>query len=301
MPEPVIPYTPKGTPVSEFVVHNKANFKTVTWKVPEDVTYKGKIVYLHGFSEESGLYTEFFDKLSQQGYEVFFFDQRGAGETSKGGDVGVTDEFHTFDDLDFFIEREAAKRTNTDEKFTLIGHSMGGGIVLNYAIRGKHKQYIKSVVTSGPLVKLHPDTEPNVIVMKLQNVINFLVPRLKIDSKINYDYVTSNEGWKEYIRNLGKLIGTVRQFHDMFARGARLLVPSYAAEWDPLISLLVMHGDDDHVNWDQSSEKFVKLLPKTIDSKFVSVPTAKHSLFCERDEIFNQVFSTLIEFLDTHK
>ncbi|KAG7196069.1 uncharacterized protein KQ657_000080 [Scheffersomyces spartinae] len=300
MPERVIPYTPKGTPKVETVVYNKANFKTVTWKVPEGVTYKGKIIYVHGFSEESGLYTEFFDKLSQQGYEIFFFDQRGAGETGKGGDVGVTDEFHTFDDLDFFIEREAGKRTDPEEKFTLMGHSMGGGIILNYPMKGKHKQLIKSVVASGPLVKLHPDTEPNIIIMKLQSVINALVPRLKIDSKLNYDHITSNEGWKEYVRNLGKLIGTIRQFHNMFARGARLLEPSYVATWDPLISLLVLHGDDDHINWDRSSQEFFKLLPKTVDAKYESIPGAKHAIFIELEEIFNSVFSKVVTFLDSH-
>ena len=54
-----IPYKPKGTPEIEFVEHNGANFKTVTWKVPQSVSYKGKIIYVHGFAEESNVYTEF--------------------------------------------------------------------------------------------------------------------------------------------------------------------------------------------------------------------------------------------------
>lgn len=54
-----IPYTPKGEPTIEFVEHNNAKFKTVTWKVPNEVTYKGKIIYVHGFAEQSNVYTEF--------------------------------------------------------------------------------------------------------------------------------------------------------------------------------------------------------------------------------------------------
>ncbi|EMG49625.1 (Monoglyceride) lipase, putative [Candida maltosa Xu316] len=237
-----IPYTPIGAPTVEFVEYNKANFKTVTWKVPESVPYKGKIIYVHGFAEDSTIYTEFFDNLSQAGYEVFFFDQRGAGETSPGKLVGQTNEFYVFDDLDFFVKRNLDARTDKSEKFYMLGHSMGGGIVLNYGIRGKYVDDIRGILACGPLVQLHDDSKPNIVLRGLQPVINHLLPSFTIDSKLKYDYITSSERYRNYfVKKDMKLIGSVRQFNDMFVRGEKLLDPKYAALFKNELPLLIIH------------------------------------------------------------
>ncbi|KAM9890261.1 hypothetical protein OXX79_011560 [Metschnikowia pulcherrima] len=296
-----IPYTAVGVPLVEEVKFDGLKFKTVTWKVPEDVEYKGKIVYVHGFCEHSTVYTEFFDKLSQQGYEIFFFDQRGAGSTSPGELMGKTDEYHTFNDLDYMLKRALDSRENKEEKFFLGGHSMGGGIALNYAITGKYRDDIRAVFVSGPLVTLHPNTRPNIVVRKLSPVINALVPHLKIDSKLKYDYITSNEGWKNYIKaHDTKLIGTVRQFNDMFARGEKLLLKQHTSKYSPTIPLLLLHGTNDNINDIKSSEKFVSLLPASVEKEFVPVERGRHSLFIENEQIFNSVFEKVTQFLDSH-
>lgn len=296
-----VPYTPIGEPIIESVPYDKLNFKTVTWKVPEGKEYKGKVIYVHGFFEHSTIYTEFFDKLSQEGYEVFFFDQRGAGETSKGSLLGKTDEFHTFDDLNFMIKTQLDARTDKSEKFYLLGHSMGGGIALNYAIYGKYKSDIRGILVTGPLVTLHPKTQPNILVRALQPVINATVPGLKIDSKIKYDYITSHEGWKKYIEHHDtKLIGTVRQFNDMFVRGEKLLDKQHVAKFDKLIPVLVFHGSIDYINNIEGTKKFIQALPQGVDKELVTVDGGRHSLFVERTEIFDPVFAKVLDFLGSH-
>lgn len=296
-----LPYTPVGQPIEGTVPYANLNFLTVTWKVPEGTPYKGKIVFVHGFCEHSDIYTEFFDKLSQAGYEVFFFDQRGSGETSKGKEVGKTDEFHTFDDLNHMIKLQLDARTDPNEKFYLIGHSMGGGIVLNYGITGKYRDSIRGIIASGPLVTVHPKTQPNVLVRALQPVINAALPGLKIDSKINYDYITSNEAWKKYIQlHDTKLVGTVRQFNDMFVRGEKLLNKGYVSKFKEDVPVLVLHGTNDFINNLESTKKFVNLLPTNIDKKLVPVEGARHSLFLERPEYLDPVFSEVLEFLGKH-
>lgn len=296
-----VPYTPVGEPIVETVPYDKLNFKTVTWKVPEGKEYKGKVIYVHGFFEHSTIYTEFFDKLSQAGYEVFFFDQRGAGETSKGKLLGKTDEFHTFDDLNFMIKTQLDARTDKNEKFYLIGHSMGGAIALNYAIYGKYKDDIRGILVTGPLITLHPKTQPNIIVRALQPVINAAAPNLKIDSKINYDYITSHEGWKKYIQlHDTQLIGTVRQFNDMFVRGEKLLDKAHVAKFSESIPVQIFHGTIDYINNIEGSKKFIEILPKNVDKRFVSVEGGRHSLFLERAEIFDPFYRQVLEFLDSH-
>jgi Lysophospholipase len=295
------PYTSARAPFVEFIEFNGANFKTVNWKVPETSVYKGKIVYVHGFAEDSSLYVEFFDKLSTTGYEIFFFDQRGAGETSPGSLVGKTDEHHVFNDLDFMIKHTLDTRTDESEKIFLAGHSMGSGIILNYGIRGKYKDNVKGIAAIGPLIRLHPKTEPNVVLRVLAPVISKLVPNLKIDSKLNIDYVTSNVAWQDYIRvHSAKLIGTTRQFHDMFTRGAALLDPEYVGKFNPEIAVFVAHGTDDNINWIKGSEEFVALLKPNVDKKFVKIEGGRHSLAIEKAEIFAKFWEELVGFLDKH-
>lgn len=299
MTEIQIPYEAKGKAVIDYVEFNGAKFKTVTWKVPSSTPYKGKIIYVHGFSEHSNIYTEAFDKLSQAGYEIFFFDQRGAGETSPGKEVGKTDEAHVVADLDYMIKHNLDARTDANEKLILAGHSMGSGIALNYAISGKYRTSIRALFVVGPLVKLHPKTEPNVVLRVLSPVINKLLPTFKIDSKLNYDYITSNERWKNYIKQHdSKLIGTARQFYDMFARGERLLDPAYVAKFDKDIKLLILHGTDDNINSIVASKKFFELVPDTVNKQFEAVEGGRHSLLIERDEIFEKVFKIIIDFLE---
>lgn len=113
-------------------------------------------MFVHGFAEYDAVYVRLFDDLSAAGYEVFFFDQRGSGLTSPGKLKGKTDEFHVFNDLDFFLERNLNEIKDTDNKeIFLLGHSMGGGISLNYGIHGKYKDQIRGIIVSGPLILLH--------------------------------------------------------------------------------------------------------------------------------------------------
>lgn len=294
-----IPYKPQGEPIIEFVDYNGAKFKTVTWKVPEGVQYKGKIIYVHGFAEHSSIYTEFFDKLSHEGYEIFFFDQRGAGETSPGKEVGKTNEAYVFDDLDFFIKKNLDQRTDSSEKFILAGHLMGGGIILNYGIRGKYRSDFKKIIACGPLIDLHAKTKPNIILRVLMPTAAKVLPNVKIDGALNFDYITSNEKWKNYIEQHDKkLLGTIRQFHDMFARGLQLLDKEYSSKFSPDIKLLVIHGTDDYINDIEKSKEFVANLDKGVDSKMVPVEKGRHSLFIEENLIFNSVFEEVLTFLN---
>ncbi|KAG7663023.1 uncharacterized protein J8A68_003450 [[Candida] subhashii] len=297
-----IPYKPKGTPVIEFVEYNGAKFKTVSWLVPEGIDYKGKIICVHGFAEHSEIYYQICDHLSQNGYELFFFDQRGAGDTSPGNLIGKTDEYHTFNDLDYFIKRnlDARKDADSTEQFFLMGHSMGGAIVLNYGIRGKYKDHIKGIISSAPLIELHPETQVNIVVRVLTPVINKLVPNLKIDSKLKWDYITSDPEWKKYLMSSDKLIGTVRQFHDMFARGEALLKKEYASKFSDKIALLIVHSPIDKINDYQGSAKVFDNIPEVVDKKLQPIEDAQHSLFIEREELFNKTLDICLEFLNSH-
>jgi acylglycerol lipase len=300
MSEVKVPYDPINTPIVAVEEFNGAKMKTVSWKVPQGTPYKGKVIYVHGFNEDSKVYTQFFDNLCSNGIEVFFFEQRGAGEYSQGKLRGKTNEFHTFNDLDHFIKKNLDEASDKLEKFFLAGHSMGGGIVLNYGINGTYKDFIKAIIACGPLITLIPESQPNFILKSIMPAIVKLLPNFQIDTKLNYDYITANQDWKNYvIKSTPKFIGTPKQLYDMLARGEKLLNKSYAGKFNH--PLLIVHGKDDQINDVNSSEIFYNNLSDKSNKIFYPVDNGKHSLFIEIEPIYNDVFNRVVNFIEQNK
>ncbi|KAH3676051.1 hypothetical protein WICMUC_002348 [Wickerhamomyces mucosus] len=154
MTDPTPPYISARKPIHHTVPFNGASIYTTFWPVPEGQQIKGRLIYIHGFSEYHALDVMFFDRISNQGYEVFTYDQRGAGLTSTGADKGISNEFHVFNDLDFIIERNIEELKGTNRKLHLFGFSMGGGIVLNYGVKGRYKDSFETIIAIGSVISV---------------------------------------------------------------------------------------------------------------------------------------------------
>lgn len=290
-----VPYTPVNTPIVSDQEFNGAKFRTVTWKVPASTTYKAKLIYVHGFVEEINIYTEFFDNLASAGIETFMFEQRGAGHFATGKLTGKTNEFHTFNDLEHFITENKG-----DDGFFLGGHSMGGGIVLNYGIHGANKHLIKGIIACGPLVQVHPKSAPNVVLKTLSPIAAKLLPNMQMNTKLDYDDLTSNTKWLQYIKDTTPTFtGTLAQLYDMLSRGEKLLDQEYGTKFTP--PLIIVHGEKDQINWIKASEKFYNNLPNKTDKTFHPIKDGKHSLFIEREEVYQPVLQKVVSFVDQYK
>lgn len=296
-----LPYKHISEFTEEFVEHEGAKFVTQTWKVPHGVKYRGKIIYVHGFCEKRDIYVETLDKITQHGYEVFFFEQRGAGDTSPGRLIGQTEEKYVFGDLDFFIKRNLDQRKDPAEKLILMGHSMGGAIVLNYGIKGTYREEIKTIVASAPLIILHPRTEPNFILKFVGSYISKLFPRIHFPAGLQLDYVTADPDWKNYIQNSGaKFVTTLRQADDFFKRGEALVDPEWVSKFSRDISVCVLHGDADKINWDRGSERFMELLPEEVTREFDHINGGLHSMYMDAEPVRREFFEKVFLFLDSH-
>lgn len=85
--------------------------------IPEDP--KATIVLVHGLSEHCGRYDYVVQKLSNFGYGVYRFDNRGHGRS--GEKRGYLDDFQKFiDDADLFVERAMERNTleNSTARFS---------------------------------------------------------------------------------------------------------------------------------------------------------------------------------------
>src|SRR5882672_8281753 len=96
-----------------------------TWQVNNP---KALVIGCHGLGEHSDCYKFVGDKLASHGIQFAIFDHRGHGRSEGKRGVGTIDEFVL--DLKFFIN-DVMK---LDIPRFILGHSMGGLVVLKYLI-----------------------------------------------------------------------------------------------------------------------------------------------------------------------
>ena len=111
---------------------------------------KGKgmpIVFIHGWLGLSWHFSNQIDYFSKA-YRVFVFDHKGHGKSDRPEDAAYT--------LPEFAEElnQALDKLIGDQKFVLIGHSMGGFISLIYATTPNFKKRLKGLVLMSTAPKL---------------------------------------------------------------------------------------------------------------------------------------------------
>ncbi|WP_055437000.1 alpha/beta hydrolase [Lacinutrix algicola] len=117
------------------------------WK-PQIV--KAIVVLVHGMGEHSGRYAEsVVPYLLKENYAVVAYDQFGHGKT-KGKRGNCPSYSALLESLESVIEK--AESLFKDLPVYLYGHSLGGNIVLNYALRKQPN--IKGVIATSPFLKL---------------------------------------------------------------------------------------------------------------------------------------------------
>lgn len=130
-----------------FIARGGVTVFTQTWR-PE-APPRARVVLVHGFGEHSGRYTHVAEALTAAGYVVATYDQRGHGR-SGGPRALVRDMPSLAHDLSLFRE-ELADTADGALPQVLLGHSMGGAVVLEH-LAGDHAP-VEAVVLSAPYVR----------------------------------------------------------------------------------------------------------------------------------------------------
>ncbi|QLQ78170.1 hypothetical protein HG537_0A04170 [Torulaspora globosa] len=300
------PYTcTTPVPKIQYEEYNGARFAYVNWPAATEQT-KGCVFIVHGFCEHIKLNHRLMDHLALMGYESFMFDQRGSGMTSPGKLRGITNEKLVFDDLDHFLLKNLERCAASATPVFLYGHSMGGGIVLNYACHGTHRGRVAGFSTTGPLIELHPSAKPMWITTKLSPLLARFLPNMRIDTKLNLDGISSDPDYRaflQYDRPLSTpLIGSLRQIYDFLQRGKALLDDKYVQ--DHFVRdkpVLIIHGACDTINDPAASKRFIDHVCPATDRTLKLIEEARHSILSlEKDVFFNEAFNCFYAWLDQH-
>jgi alpha-beta hydrolase superfamily lysophospholipase len=247
---------------------------------------KAVLVLAHGAGEHLGRYEHVARRLTDAGYAVYALDHRGHGR-SEGprGDLGTMDS--AVANLGSLISLARSERPGLP--LFLLGHSMGGCIGLEYALR--HQVEIDGLILSSPLASLNAASR---FEREASKLLSRVAPRLGVHSVDSglvsrdpevvraYDEDPLVHHGKLPARTVGELTRAVESFPDR--------IPSLT------VPLLVFHGSADEIT-EPAGTKRVHELAGSADKSIVIFDGLYHETMNEPEqgEVLEQVVNWLNE------
>ena len=248
---------------------------------------KAIICLVHGLGDHSGWYNSLVNYLTNNGFIVTSFDQRGHGKSQ--GKRGHTSSYEILlKDINLLIDSSEKHFENLP--VFLYGHSFGGNLVLNYAIRYHPK--ISGVVSTSPWLRLYK--QPNVFTYSFATLLDKIWPSFTFSNAIIPDNLSHDELIKAtYIKDpLVHGFITARLLKNAHKRG--LWAIDHANEIN--IPILLFHGDSDKITSSKSSEEFYTNAKEGLCT-FKLWPGLFHSLHNESSN--QELFVHLKKWLDS--
>jgi alpha-beta hydrolase superfamily lysophospholipase len=240
---------------------------------------KAVIILIHGLGEHIQRYNEWAEMFNARGIGFAGVDLPGHGRSD--GRRGHIKSYALIEEIADMLISESRK-TFPGVPVFLYGHSMGGGIVLDYLLRKKPK--VKGAVVTSPWLRL--SVVPDKFKLRLAAVMKHIMPglvmstglvpsQLSHDDKLVEDY--SNDPLVHFRISVALFYGTIRAARQSLANAAELATP-----------VLLLHGSDDSITSPEGSREFAE---KTDLAEFRIFEGGFHALHCEhfREEVFTVI------------
>jgi alpha-beta hydrolase superfamily lysophospholipase len=257
---------------------------------PQDRPPKAFIALVHGLGDHTSRFTHVGKAMAEAGYAMAGFDLRGHGRS--GGARGHTRSLDAYmQDIRQFFQL-MTQRYPAIPHF-LYGHSLGGLLVLAYAIQyGARLNGV--IVTAAGLRDALQEQKAKLALVKLLAPI---LPGLTIQSGLDAAALSRDPEIVEAYRNdplvhynitLGFGRAGLRAIDLCFARAGEFPVP-----------LLMIHGKADKITYASGSEEFAKLVQEAGGEVTLKLwDGLYHEVHNEPEKA--QVFKFMAEWLDKH-
>ncbi|MHB1132608.1 MAG: alpha/beta hydrolase [Chloroflexota bacterium] len=216
------------------------------WRPPGSA--RGVICLVHGIGEHSGRWSHVGAAVAAAGFAVLAQDLRGHGRSA--GRRGHTPSFEVLMDDIATLLSEAERRFPGLPR-CLYGHSLGGNLVLNHALRRQHPTIV-GVIATGPWLRLA--FEPPAWKVTLAKLLNDLWPSFGMGNGLDRSAL-SRDPQVEHAYATDPLVHdriTTRLYVSCAAAGRWAL--EHAA--DMRVPTLLMHGGQDRLSSLTASRDF---------------------------------------------
>ncbi|MBW2604177.1 MAG: alpha/beta hydrolase [Deltaproteobacteria bacterium] len=265
-----------------------------TWYSPKE-TQKGSILLLNGRKEFMEKYSETIEELNHEGFNVYSFDWRGQGLSSRmlaNRHKGFIDDYDVYlSDLDMFVTKIV--KPESVHPLIIIAHSMGGHIALRFM--HDHPDVANMAVLSSPMVDIFGSI--------LSRGLVKLITRIAIKTGFGHSYTIASGDYTDEKFKGNRLTSDPVRFTDAKKAIAKnpdlalggvtygwlsatlkstdiLSQPGFAAKITTPI-LMVIAGDDKIVSI-KAQKKLCTMLP---NCKLKEIPDARHEIFKETDAV----------------
>lgn len=257
------------------------------WK-PAGVPVRAAIVLVHGIHDHPGRYATLAQALVDKGVAVYAADHRGHG-ASGGARQRVDSVGQLIGDVELALA-EAAKR-NPGAPLFLYGHSMGGLVAAQVAVRDAGKPRFAGVVLSSAALALPPSASGGA--RAVVGSLSRLAPNLPLEAVDGAQIVRDSAARAELARDPAILRDKVP------ARTIATILDG-VVELQPLIPtivapLLILHGGADPVTPTEGSRSLAQRAGSK-DKKLVVYESALHSLLHEPEG--PAVLGEIVAFVD---
>jgi alpha-beta hydrolase superfamily lysophospholipase len=236
---------------------------------------------VHGMGEHSTRYHHWAERFVNKGFAVVAFDLRGHGQSD--GKLGHIPSFEALmRDVDLLFEEQ--KKLFPEIPVYLYGHSLGGNLVLNYALH--RKPHLQGLIATSPWLELA--MQPSKALLAFAKIAKNIMPALQQDTKLNADFLSQDKNevqkYKQDKLVHGKI--SINMFFEVVKAGIWALENAKSLN----IKTLILHGTGDQITSHKASERFAQAASEFAHAKLWQ--GAYHEL--HHEEIRNEVFEYII-------
>jgi alpha-beta hydrolase superfamily lysophospholipase len=304
---------PPSPPKRELMSPRGARLATRYWACPRTSARpqpRALAVLVHGYGYHSGYFGELACRINLEGIDCASYDQvcHGYSEPEPGSPSGFV-HVRSFDDWveDVYAALEWAKTEGgLDDNVPtfLLGESFGGLEVLEAARQAKvFGVQLAGVVTSGGLLKVHPNVLPPQPIVKLLSWLAPYYPKLKMpnDAKMeaSYDGAFGDPEWARVTRRDSKVMkapqSTLASVVGVLTKGDEILQD---ADSFPCPLLAIHAKGDSRVSIEPITEMVDKLGPNRAMGMWVE--SEGHQLFQDKREITVPIMDAIAGWMSDH-
>ncbi len=252
---------------------------------PEGDT-RAVICLVHGHGEHSSRYEPWAERFAGKGFAMVAFDLRGHGRSE--GKRGYSPSYvRLMEDIDILVQR--GREFFPDKPVFLYGHSMGGNLVLGYAVR--RCLALKGVVATSPWLKLTHKV-PGVLRLAVR-VLKVVAPKMTIHTKLDASGISRDkEEVKQYVSDPLN--------HDLITPALSLQIDDMGRKLmkggEVNVPVLVVHGTADPITDPAGSKAFVEhAVGEDISLKLFDGLYHETHHEPERDEVFEYIYGWMEE------
>ncbi|MGH1335416.1 MAG: lysophospholipase [Aureispira sp.] len=206
------------------------------------------LLLVHGLGEHSSRYSHVAEYFAHKGIGMITCDHAGHGKS--GGKRGHVAKYaYLYDEIEKLYAE--ATRRHAGVPVFLYGHSMGGGLVLDYLLQKKHTG-LKGVIASAPMLEAAFE-EPKLL-LKVARFVRPIYPGFSQDNGLEQKFLSKDE-LVIAAYNSDPLVHskiTVETALSMIDSGKNSLRVVSKLK----TPLLIVHGDQDGITSHKASQRF---------------------------------------------